>query len=98
MEGRVAGPDAVARRRRAAVLTGSAACLLALGIVSMRWNASEAQVSNYVQITNDGQPKVGPLLTDGLRLYFTEGSQNHRALAGVYCEGASELTGGLANS
>jgi Tol biopolymer transport system component/DNA-binding winged helix-turn-helix (wHTH) protein len=87
VEGRVAGSNPVARLRRAAVFTGSAACLLAVGIVSMRWNPSLPQVSNYAQITNDGQPKVGPLLTDGLRLYFTEGSQNHRALVQVAASG-----------
>ncbi len=94
-EGPVAPSEPDARRRRAAVLTGSAACLLALGIVSVRWNASEPQVSNYVQITNDGQPKVGPLLTDGLRLYFTEGSLNHRALVQVAASGGE--TTALAN-
>jgi Tol biopolymer transport system component len=61
----------------------------------MRWNASLPQVSNYVQITNDGQTKVGPLLTDGLRLYFTEGSQNHRALVQVAASGGE--TTALAN-
>jgi DNA-binding winged helix-turn-helix (wHTH) protein len=87
MEGQVALPEPNALRRRAAVLSGSATCLLALGIVSLRWNAILPQVSNYVQITNDGQPKVGPLLMDGLRLYFTEGSQNHRALVQVAASG-----------
>ncbi len=87
VEGQVPRPETDARRRRVAVLTGSAVCLLALGIVSMRWNASLPQVSNYIQITNDGQPKVGPLLTDGLRLFFTEGSQNHRALVQVAASG-----------
>jgi hypothetical protein len=58
-------------------------CLSILGIVFMRLNASLPQASNYVQITNDGQAKQGPVLTDGLRLYFAEGSQNHRMLAQV---------------
>jgi Tol biopolymer transport system component/DNA-binding winged helix-turn-helix (wHTH) protein len=95
VEDQVPHPEPGVRRWRAAVLTGSAACLLALGIVSMRWNASRPQVSNYVQITNDGQPKVGPLLTDGLRLYFTEGSQNHRSLVQVAASGGE--TTALAN-
>ena len=39
--------------------------------------------SNYVQMTNDGHAKQGPLVADGLRLYFSEGSPNHRVLAQV---------------
>ncbi len=75
------------RRLRLAVVTSSAACLLGVGVAFMGWKASPPQVSNYVQITNDGQPKLGPLLTDGLRLYFTEGSQNHRVLMQVAASG-----------
>src|SRR5271165_6957753 len=79
-EGRVARSEPRGRRRFVVVLASSAVCLLALGIAFMRWNATLPQASNYIQITNDGQPKTGPLLTDGPRLYFAEGSQNHRAL------------------
>jgi Tol biopolymer transport system component/DNA-binding winged helix-turn-helix (wHTH) protein len=86
-EGRVARSETRGSRRRVVVVTGSAACLLALSITFTRWNATLPHASNYVQITNDGQPKIGPLLTDGLRLYFTEGSQNHRALMQVAASG-----------
>jgi Tol biopolymer transport system component/DNA-binding winged helix-turn-helix (wHTH) protein len=86
-EGRVARSEPRGSRRRVVVVTGSAACLLALGITFTRWNATLPQASNYVQITNDSQPKIGPLLTDGLRLYFTGGSQNHRALMQVAASG-----------
>jgi Tol biopolymer transport system component/DNA-binding winged helix-turn-helix (wHTH) protein len=86
-EGRIAGSHPVGSRRRIVVVTGSAACLLAVGFTLTRWNATLPQASNYVQITNDRQPKMGPLLTDGLRLYFTEGSQNHRTLAQVAASG-----------
>ncbi len=72
---------------RFAVLTAAAVCLLILGIISMRSKAALLRASNYVQITNDGQAKLGPILTDGLRLYFVEGSQNHRALAQVSVSG-----------
>jgi Tol biopolymer transport system component/DNA-binding winged helix-turn-helix (wHTH) protein len=37
--------------------------------------------SNFVQITNDGQAKHGPIVSDGLRLYFGEGSMNHHFIA-----------------
>jgi len=85
--GRVARSESHGSRRLVFFVTGSAACLLALGIAYMRWNATLAQASNYVQITNDGHPKIGPLLADGLRLYFTEGSQNHRSLMQVSASG-----------
>jgi Tol biopolymer transport system component/DNA-binding winged helix-turn-helix (wHTH) protein len=87
-EGRVTRSEPRGNRRRVVVVvSGSAACLLALGIIFTRWNANLPQASNYVQITNDGRAKTGPLLTDGLRLYFTEGSQNHRALMQVAASG-----------
>jgi Tol biopolymer transport system component/DNA-binding winged helix-turn-helix (wHTH) protein len=86
-EGRVARFQSRGSRQRVVFVTGSAACLLALGITFTRWNATLPQASNYVQITNDGHPKTGPLLTDGLRLYFTAGSQNHRSLMQVSASG-----------
>src|SRR5579871_4644685 len=49
------------RRRYVYVLIISAVCFPALGIVFMlvRWNASLPQAAGFVQITNDGQPKMG---------------------------------------
>jgi hypothetical protein len=41
------------------------------------------RVAGYVQITNDGLAKRGPVVTDGPRLYFTEGSVNASVLAQV---------------
>jgi Tol biopolymer transport system component/DNA-binding winged helix-turn-helix (wHTH) protein len=87
LEGQIPRSESRRRRLRLAVVISSAACLLALGVAFTRWNARLPQVTNYAQITNDGQPKVGPLLTDGLRLYFTEGSQNHRVLMQVAASG-----------
>jgi len=78
-----------------AVLAIAVTCLSALSLISMRSNASFLRASNYVQITNDGQAKLGPVLTDGLRLYFSEGSQNHRTLAQVSVAGGE--TTGLSN-
>src|SRR5580704_221854 len=86
-EGRVARSESRGSRRRVVIASGSAAWLLALGITLTRRNATLPQASNYVQITNGGHPKTGPLLTDGLRLYFTEGSQNHRSLMQVSASG-----------
>ncbi len=86
-EGRIAGSHPRRSGGRVVVVTGSAACLLALGITLTRWNETQPQASNFVQITDDRQPKMGPLLADGLRLYFTEGSQNHRVLMQVAASG-----------
>jgi Tol biopolymer transport system component/DNA-binding winged helix-turn-helix (wHTH) protein len=44
--------------------------------------------SNFAQITNDGQSKQGPIVSDGLKLYFGEGSMNHHFIA------QSSVTGG----
>jgi DNA-binding winged helix-turn-helix (wHTH) protein len=49
-------------------------------IVASR-NRPSLRASNFVQITNDGQAKQGPIVSDGLRLYFREGSSNHYILA-----------------
>lgn len=66
---------------RWAVLLGGAALLIALVAAAfVGSDRGSLQVSDYAQITNDGQPKIGPILCDGLRLYFAEGSQNQRAL------------------
>ncbi len=67
-------------------------CLSVLSFISMRSNARLPRASNYVQITSDGHAKQGPLLTDGLRIYFSEGTQNHRTLAQVSASGG-ETTG-----
>jgi len=34
--------------------------------------SGQLKVVRFVQVTNDGQPKSGPLATDGSRIYFTE--------------------------
>lgn len=74
-------------RQYNAALAGSAVFLLALGVILARWDTTVPEASNYAQITSDGQPKIGPLLTDGLRLYFTEGSLNHFSLMQIAASG-----------
>ena len=57
----------------AALATG----LLAVGLLAARWVTAPQpapKVVRYTQLTNNGRPKVGILATDGVRLYFTEGS------------------------
>lgn len=77
-------PEHVRRRfgaRRAAItvcgLLSAAAAYFALR------PASQPKVLEYVQITQDGNPKQGPLLADGLHVYFVEQSGGHRVLARV---------------
>jgi Tol biopolymer transport system component/DNA-binding winged helix-turn-helix (wHTH) protein len=70
-----------------AVLTSAMACLIMLAVFSIRSNVAPPRASKYVQITSDGQAKQGPVLTDGLRLYFAEGSANHRVVAQVAASG-----------
>jgi Tol biopolymer transport system component/DNA-binding winged helix-turn-helix (wHTH) protein len=92
-EGLVAGSETRGSRRYVAVLAGSVVFVIALGVILlMRWSTTVPQAFNYAQITNDGQPKIGPILTDGLRLYFAEGSQNHRALMQVAASGGETTT------
>ncbi len=87
-EGKVSNSRSDLRVPRRFVLPAiSAVCLLAAGVLFTRRDATRPEVSNYVQISNDGQTKTGPLVTDGLRLYFTAGSQNHRALMQVAASG-----------
>src|SRR5579863_1684203 len=78
-----------------AVLAIGILCLSIFTLISVRSNAKSLRATNYVQITNDGQAKRGPVLTDGLRLYFNEGTQNHRSLAQVAASGGE--TAVLAN-
>src|ERR1017187_7226870 len=47
-EGQVARSESRGRRRSVVVVTGSAACLLAVGLTFTRWNATLPQASNYV--------------------------------------------------
>ncbi len=64
------------RRKRIAAVVGVGAFLLVFGAVVL-WKESLAtaktpRILRYTRLTNDGQVKDGPLLTDGLRIYFNE--------------------------
>jgi Tol biopolymer transport system component/DNA-binding winged helix-turn-helix (wHTH) protein len=60
-----------------------AAALALLVILILTIHGPGLRASHFVQITSDGYAKQGPLVADGLRLYFSEGSPNHRVLAQV---------------
>jgi serine/threonine protein kinase/Tol biopolymer transport system component len=38
------------------------------------------KVLSFTKLTNDGQPKFGPMVTDGLRIYFTEVFPGQRSI------------------
>ena len=83
---------AVPSRKAWIAAAGAAVVILAavLGFLLTRPLPSP-KVSDYVQITNDGLPKVGPsLVTDGARLYFTPAAPPW-GLAQVSAEGGETI-------
>ena len=64
------------------------AVLFAAALILINRRPQDLHASNFAQITNDGQGKQGPIVSDGLRLYFGEGSMNHHFVA------QSSVTGG----
>ena len=65
--------------RRIMYLIAGALVIAALIVANRRPRSLHA--SNFVQITNDGRAKQGPIVSDGIRLYFGEGAMNHLTLA-----------------
>jgi len=55
--------------------------LLVVGLILANRRPQDLHASNFAQITSDGQAKQGPIVSDGLRLYFGEGSMNHHFIA-----------------
>src|SRR5205807_1382032 len=47
---------------------------------------------NFAQLTNDGQAKVGPLLTDGSRIYFSEVLPSGRVMVQVSTRGGETIS------
>ena len=78
---------------RWALLAGIAA-LLGAGLIV--WNIRHSwkilRVSNYVALTHDGLPKQGPLLPDGVRIYFVSGNLNHRSISQISVNGGEAST------
>src|SRR5258708_36364519 len=62
--------------------------LLVVGLILANHRPQGLHASNFARITNDGQAKQGPIVSDGLGLYFGEGSMNHHFIA------QSSVTGG----
>jgi Tol biopolymer transport system component/DNA-binding winged helix-turn-helix (wHTH) protein len=70
----------IGRAALAAVLIAAAAVAL-VGVVLL--NHPAIRVVRYTQITNDGEPKTPPLVTDGVRLYYNVTTDSGIAIAQV---------------
>ena len=75
-------------------LLAGIAALLAVGLIvwGIRHSRKALRASNYMAITHDGLPKQGPLLSDGVRIYFVSGNLNHRSISQI------SVNGGLAST
>jgi Tol biopolymer transport system component/DNA-binding winged helix-turn-helix (wHTH) protein len=75
-------------------LPAGIAALLGVSLVvwSIRHSKKVLHVSNYIAITHDGLPKEGPLLSDGVRIYFISGSTNHRSISQISVNGGEAST------
>lgn len=76
-----AAPGRTLRLNRGKVGLLAAAAFLAVFAAayagfSLRENVSEPQIEAYRKLTHNGLQKCGPLLRDGSRLYFAQGSEN----------------------
>jgi DNA-binding winged helix-turn-helix (wHTH) protein/WD40 repeat protein len=76
------------------ILFAGVAALLCVGVAvwSIRHSRKVLRVSDYVAITHDGLPKQGPLLSDGVRIYFVSGSLNHRSISQISVNGGEAST------
>ncbi len=88
----------VARSRskawRLRLVGAGALCLAILTYVLLR-PLPPPRVSNYVQISNDGQgkgPDLGAMVTDGSRIYFGEGSGMASVIAQISTDGGETVS------
>ena len=80
---------------RVVYFSGLGAVVGALGVAALivaNRNPRSLRASNFVQVTNDGQAKQGPIVSDGGRLYFREGASNHYTLAEAAVTGGETTT------
>jgi serine/threonine protein kinase/Tol biopolymer transport system component len=69
------------RRIWAAAVISAALIVVALVLWKMVLRPQRApRVLSFAKLTNDGQPKFGPMVTDGSRIYFDEGTPGGQAL------------------
>ena len=77
--------------RRGLAMAGAAgaACAVALGVATLfsHFEPREIHVTAYRRLTNDGKRKVGPLVTDGQRIFFSELMADRRVIASIPAAG-----------
>ncbi|WP_263353427.1 winged helix-turn-helix transcriptional regulator [Acidicapsa acidisoli] len=74
-------------------LAGTAALFcISLVFWSLIRSGQVMQVSHYQPITHDGEPKQGPLLSDGVRIYFVSGTMNQRRISEISINGGELST------
>jgi eukaryotic-like serine/threonine-protein kinase len=100
-QGEVAAPKTAAAWRRAWIVAGAAVLLLAgaytwrLGPalwISLFKTAGTPRVVRFTQLTHDGQRKSGPILSDGVRIYFNEGFPDGRTVIAQVSVKGGEVT------
>ena len=71
----------------------SGIALAVVAVVLVWWSTPPPTpfVEEVTQLTNDGQPKGGPVVTDGSRVYFTEGPSGSGKLAQVSIAGGATV-------
>jgi Tol biopolymer transport system component/DNA-binding winged helix-turn-helix (wHTH) protein len=85
-------PQPTNRLRLERIIYASVAVLAIAALILAYRRPQSLHASNFVQITNDGRAKQGPIVSDGVRLYFGEGDMNHFMLA------QTSVTGGEVTS
>lgn len=66
--------------------------LLVAAMILANRGTEDLHASNFAQLTNDGQAKQGPIVSDGFRLYFGEGNMNHHFIAQSSVSGGEVTT------
>ena len=74
-------PQATSRLRPRRIMYAFVGALVIAALIVAYRLPQSLHASNFVQITNDGRAKQGPIVSDGVRLYFGEGARNHFTLA-----------------
>ena len=69
----------------------AATALAVLTSIAWRFWPDDIQLRNCRQLTRDGRPKGGPILSDGSRVYFTEDVGRNRVIASVPLRGVMSL-------
>jgi DNA-binding winged helix-turn-helix (wHTH) protein/Tol biopolymer transport system component len=83
-----------------AAMTCAVAAITTAGFLWLTRPPAVPVVEAVTQLTDDGLPKQGPLLTDGARIYFNEGAEGSWKIVQVSTAGGetSIVPSGLANS